>query len=117
MEKISVQQHAISSSVHLQASGDWAIIGVTDAHLLPRIFLGPSVPSVVEDLLRFLEAIRISQEKKDMNWIAHHLRLGGWMGQSRRYAHESKSAVRWSVAAMAHGLVIFATPLERREAL
>ena len=65
--------------------------------------------------------------RPDMNWIAHRLRLGGWIGQSKRYAQESKSAVRRyvcriegarrSVSATAHGCVIFATPLERREAL
>jgi len=35
--------------------------GVTDAHLPPRVLLDPSVSFVVGDLLRFLEATRISQ--------------------------------------------------------
>ena len=62
-----------------------------------------------------------------MNWIAHHLRLGGWIGRNRGYVHESKNAVRRyvcrievaqrSVSATAHGRVRFATPFERREAL
>jgi len=61
MEKIWVQKRAISSYVHLQASGDDEIIGVTDVHLPPRVLLDPSVSFVVGDLLRFLEATRISQ--------------------------------------------------------